>query len=374
MPDETKTKSRRSRSRYGEGSVWQRADGSWRGQVSVGTGKFRKRRYYQGDSKQSIIDQIARGRTQQIDGTLPEQSSMTVEQYLTHWLETIRAGTVAGSTADSYGRNIRIHLLPVIGGLKLQKLAAAHIEAALNKIAGRALRRYVLIILSRALKSAVKKSLIVVNPCGTIDRPRPEKFDIHPLDREQASEFLAAIAGHHRENLFVLALGTGARQGELCALQWKDYDRDRKTLSIRHTLSTVGGKIIVKAPKTKSGARSIVLDDRSIAALERQRKENMRIGAAGEPWIFCQADGALIDRHALNRMLHRILKKAGLPIIRFHDLRHTHATMLFLAGVNPKVVQERLGHATIAITLDIYGHVLPSMQADAVDRFNKLFA
>jgi len=376
MSDNTKTStsSPKARRGKGEGTVWQLPSGEWAGQISLGSpGGKRKRLTIRGRTKGEVINQLAKRRSSQLDGQLPDPSILTVEKFMQHWLDTACARSVAGSTLDSYTRNVKLHINPSIGGIRLQKLTAADAETILATMTGSPrLKRYVMAILSRALKQAKRWRLVSHNVCEDIERPRVPKFEIHPLDKKQSVEFLKAVKGNDLEAFFVLAIGTGARESEILALRWSDADLKNKTLSIQRTLSTVAGELVAKEPKTLSSRRQIRLDDRSVAALQARRKASMAAGLAGHPWAFCDAAGGFMDRFAVLREFKRILKRAKLPEIRIHDLRHTHATLLFLDGANPKVVSERLGHSSIAITLDIYGHVLPSMQDDAVKKLNRL--
>jgi len=337
-----KPKSRRGR---GEGAISQRANGRWYGQLSMGgRGAARKRVTVSGKSKAEVVDKMARARAGQLDGTLPEPSAMTVGQWLTHWEKTVRDSGVAISSADYYARRIRLHLMPTLGEIKLQKLRTADIELCMSRLTTLAKRKLALRVLSRAMLVAKRQGLITVNPCDNVTRPRVPKGEIRPLDQGQARQFLASVAGHQFETLFTLALGTGARQGELMAAHWGDVDLEKRTWNIRRTISDIGGgKVVTREPKTKAGQRTIVLDSRSVAALV---------------WNFKSA-----------------LRRASLPAIRFHDLRHTHATlMLSLPNCNIKTLSARLGHASIVITLDTYSHVMPGQEADAVENFDKLFS
>ena len=197
--------------------------------------------------------------------------------------------------------------------------------------------------------------------------------EIHPLTPEQVKTLLEAARGDRLEALYVLAVHTGLRQGELLGLRWEDVDLDEGTLHVRRTLTSAKGGPVLSAPKTKGSKRSVKLSESAIDALrshlQRQLEEIDRVGSLWREngLIFASETGEPLDRRSVtNHRFKPLLKRAGLPQIRFHDLRHTCATLLLGRNVNPKIVSEMLGHANIAITLDTYSHVLPNMQDHAV--------
>lgn len=369
-----KRKSKARRRGRGEGTIWfDKTAKRWRGQISRGTDEHRVVVNFRANTKGALLDKMAVGRTQQSEGTLPAPSATTVAMYVDHWTATARASGLAGSTCDIYEKNFRLHVKPSIGSIRLQKLKSTDVEKAMNEITGLRLRLMVLTALSGAIEDARDKSVVSSNPCDKVKRPRPEDAEIHPLNAGQLKTFQKSIVGHEFECLFVLAAGTGARQGELMAAKWTDFDLKAGTWSICRTITVSGGVVGVRPPKTKRGRRKITLDAKSIAALIGHRKAAMASGRAGKPWVFCQPDGSFIDRNILIRRFAKAIKDAGLPSIRFHDLRHTHATLLLAASKDVKYVSHRLGHASIAITLDIYAHVIPDTENDAMDRYDRLF-
>jgi integrase len=196
--------------------------------------------------------------------------------------------------------------------------------------------------------------------------------EIHPLTPEQVKQLFEAARGDRLEALYVLAVTTGLRQGELLGLKWDDVDMEARTLQVRRTLMTAKGGPVLSAPKTKGSRRTVKLSQTALEALRSHLERQLReIERAGDLWrenglIFASEVGEPLDRRDITmRCFKPLLKKAGLPQFRFHDLRHTCATLLLSKNVNPKIVSEMLGHATIAITLDTYSHVLPTMQESA---------
>jgi integrase len=186
---------------------------------------------------------------------------------------------------------------------------------------------------------------------------------------------LGAAKGDRLEALYITAIGTGLRLGELFGLQWADLDLKASTLTVRRTLTEVNGKLSLAEPKSAKGRRLVTLPQRVTDALADHRKRAVASGFAGVPYVFCNSVGGPLRRSHFHRNEFKpLLKRAELPAIRFHDLRHTSATLLLVQGVHPKVVQERLGHAQISVTLDTYSHVLPSMQLDAATRLDSMLA
>jgi integrase len=229
------------------------------------------------------------------------------------------------------------------------------------------------VVLHKALKAAVSDGLIPRNVTAGLKLPRITREEIDPLDPEQTRCLLEAAKGDRLEALYVLALNTGMRQGELLALKWDDVDLARGVLRVRRTLTHSGKAFVLGEPKTKKSRRTIRLTAAAVEALRahlsRQLEEMERVGSLYEPGglIFATETGTIINPSNLrNRSFKRLLKRAGLRPIRFHDLRHTCATLLLSCNVNPKIVSEMLGHSSIAITLDTYSHVLPTMQENAI--------
>ena len=376
MSNEHKTRRRRG---YGEGSIHQRSDGTWRATISAGydaNGK-RKRKDVYGKTKREVQEELAKLQNAKAHGTLTKPSRTTVAQFLQQWLDDVARVTVRATTFYSYNGVVKNHISKHIGGVGLQKLSPTHVQAMYSRMerdgASPRFRQLTHAVLHRALKQALKWGLVVRNVCDAVDPPRVPKSEITPLDPTQVGELLAAAVGDRHEALYVLAIGSGLRMGELFGLQWSEVNLDAGTVSVRHTLSEVGGKLTLTEPKTAKGRRLVTLPRRVVDALIEHRRRNVAAGFAGVPFVFCNSTGGPLRRSHFHRNDFKpLLKRAELPDIRFHDLRHTSATLLLAQGVHPKVVQERLGHAQISLTLDTYSHVLPSMQADAANRLDSM--
>ena len=298
---------------------------------------------------------------------------LKVEDYLRRWLEDSVTGTVRDTTFERYEQNCRKHIIPTPGRVKVNDLTPAHppglYKEKLRTLSPRSVR-YVHVTLHKALKQAVQDGLLPRNVTEAVKPPQLHRDEMNPLTPDQAKILLetACAVSDRLEALYVLAVTTGLRQGELLGLKWDDVDLEAGMLQVRRTLTTAKGGPVLSAPKTRGSRRSVKLppaaSDALRSHLERQLAEIDRVGSLWQEngLIFASEVGEPLDRRYVTT--HRFkpsLKRAGLPRVRFHDLRHTCATLLLSKNVNPKVVSEMLGHASIAITLDTYSHVLPGM-------------
>ncbi len=366
---------KRKRRGRGEGSIYKRGDGTWCASASAGydgSGKRQRHTAY-GKTKAEAQERL---RELQRDG-LPQAKGMTVGTYLDRWLETNVKPTLAATTHQRYEQLVRLHLKPHVGRLKLAKIKPLHIEHLYQaqKKAGSSDRNREMsgVVLQKAMKQAVRLGLVISNPCPDIPKPRPAKKEMHVWDHDQTTRFLEAARNDRLHALYVLAVASGMRQGELFALDWSDVDFDASAVMVRRTLEEIQGKLRLKEPKTAQSRRRIELPKFALDALHDHRKQMLAEGHAGAP-VFCDTDGGYWRKsNCTRRSFKPLMRCAELPSVRFHDLRHTCATLLLLAGENPKVVSERLGHASIEITLNTYSHVLPSMQKAAAEKLDRLF-
>ncbi len=376
MTEQTKTRKRRG---YGEGSIHQRADGTWRATISAGydaDGK-RKRKDVYGKTKKAVQEELSKLQNAKAYGTLTKSSRLTVSQFMQQWLNDVARVTVKVTTFAGYSGVVNNHITQHVGGILLQRLEPHHVQAMYSNMeknnASCETRRLVHVVLRRGLKQALKWGLVVRNICDAVDPPRIVKHEITPLTPEQVGKLLAAAKSDRLQAIYTTAIATGLRLGELFGLQWADIDLNASTLSVRRTLTEVNGKLTLTEPKSAKGRRLVTLPQRAVFALAEHRKKAVASGFAGVPFVFCNSVGGPLRRSHFHRNDFKpLLRRAGLPAIRFHDLRHTSATLLLAQGVHPKVVQERLGHSQISITLDIYSHVLPSMQTDAASRLDAM--
>jgi integrase len=356
----------------GEGSITKRKDGRWMARYTVHTANGPKRRTVYGRTRQEVAAKLAKALSDRTEGIVYDDENMTVGEYLDRWLKSVVRGSVRQSTYDRDASLVNNHLRPALGGIKLKKLSAAHVQGFYRDRLDAGLSPSTVhkmhAILHKALSQALKWHMVPRNVTEAVSPPRPAPKEMRPLSLEETRRLLRESCGDRLEALYVLAVTTGMRQGELLALRWQDVDLKNAILSVRHTLTRSGGRVVIGEPKTKKSRRSISLTPRAVEALEAHLERQLReIGILGDRYedqglLFTTGTGSPINPSNLRqRSFAQLLKKAGLPHIRFHDLRHTCATLLLAQGTHPKYVQELLGHATIAITLDTYSHVIPGM-------------
>jgi integrase len=307
-----------------------------------------------------------------------------VADLLEDWLPGMRP-RIRYSTWRRYRQLIERHILPACGRISLARLSPTDVQRMVNRILGAGLSpttaHHAHAVLRRALRDAVAAELVGRNVAAMVKPPPMASHEMQTLDADQARAFLAAGTGDRWEALWILAITTGMRQGELLGLRWSDVDLDRGVLHVTGNLSRGPNGLEVTRPKTHRSRRPIRLSQAATDALRRQKgaqaAERLRAGAAWEDHqlVFCRPTGRPVTAAWLVRgRFLPLLKRAGLPLIRFHDLRHTAATLWFRSGVNPKVVQETLGHSRVAITLDTYSHMIPDLQAETARVMDELFS
>jgi integrase len=357
----------------GEGTITRRKNGGWMAQYTVYTAEGRKRKTLYGNTRQEVAAKLANALSDREGGLVFDAGNLTVGEYLDRWLSHSVRDTVRQKTYERYESIVRVHLGPALGRIKLKALTPDHVRGLYREKLDSGLSpRSVLHIhrtLSKALKQAANDGLIPRNAAASVKPPQPRKEEMQPLSRDQVRAFLDTIRGDRMEALYVLAVTAGLRQGELLALKWKDVDLEGEypTLQVRRSLSETRGRRSFEAPKSGRG-RYLRLSRRAVVALRAHRKRQLeeRMQKAGlweeHGLIFPSEVGTPMSGRNLYRAFKIRVKRAALPqTLRFHDLRHTCATLLLRQGVNPKFVQELLGHADISLTLNTYSHVLPDM-------------
>jgi integrase len=360
----------------GEGSIYpHKKNGKkvgYRGAYTVHTAEGPKRRYVTGKTRDEVHAKLIEAMGNRAQGLHFDAGALTVGEYLTHWLKDSVRGTVRPSTFEVHRHMIEPHIVPALGRLKLKDLNPTHVRGfyreKLDSGLSAATVRKMHSVLRKALKQAVLDGLIPRNVCEAVKPPKVERKEIRPLDQEQTKAVLEAASGERLEALYVLAIHTGMREGELLGLKWEDVDLERRVLRLRRGLVREGGKVMLGDLKTPKSRRGVRLTRAAVEALrdhlQQQLEEMEQMGSLYQPGglVFATKSGTLINPSNLrNRSFKPLLKRAGIQDICFHDLRHTCATLLLSQGTHPKLVQELLGHATIAITLDTYSHFLPSM-------------
>lgn len=349
---------------------------------TVETPSGTRRRTVYGGTRAKARDKLARAVADRADGVVFDDGNMTVGEYLERWLSDCVRGSVRKSTFTRDKYLVTKHVVPGIGRVKLKNLNALRLQGLyrdrLDTGLSPATVQKMHHVVHKALAQATRWRLIPRNPADDFKAPTPVPKEMRPLSAEEARGLLEAASGDRLEAFYVLALHTGMRRGELLGLKWEDVDfvSAVPALRVRRTLTRTGnGKgLTLGEPKTRKSRRTVRLTPRAVEALKhhraRQAEEKLKVGTPYEDsrLVFAGEGGGLINPSNLRqRSFAALLKKAGLPHITFHDLRHTCASLLFQRNVHPKLVQELLGHASVAITLDTYSHMLPGMGGESAD-------
>lgn len=373
------------------GQIVPRGERKWLVRWFVGTSESGKRRYAsktirgtKRDAQQHLNSVL---RSQDL-GTYVEPTRIALDAYLDRWLEQSARTRVSPRTFEDYKKLLKRYVRPEIGPRRLDALRPLHLQELITKLEARGLSpktiRLTLSVLSRALKQAVRWGMLPNNPAALIDLPKQRRREMRALSQEEVARFRTAAAGTRHAVLFDFLLATGCRPGEALALRWSDIDLDVGAITVRRALTTVAGKPTFGEPKTATSHRRIPLPTQLCDSLSAHRREQaegaLKTGPAYSrnlDLVFANEVGRPLElRNIVRRHFKPLLELAGLPpSVRLYDLRHTHATLLLAQGVHPKVAAERLGHATTRMTLDVYSHVLPGMQAEATVKIaNALFS
>lgn len=329
-------------------------------------------------------EKVLRSRIDEIESTFERKAdNSTVEVFLKNWLETYCKPRLAANTTRGYTVNVEKHIIPYIGNIKLNRLQPKDIQKLYNTLIAQGLSgttvRYVHNNLHKALQSAMKQEIISRNPAELVDVPTVSHYEATTLTPEQAVELVRACEGRELYLPVLLALTLGLRRGETLGLQWSDIDLKRKTVSINHSAGYNKDGFVLSTPKTKNSRRTLLLPDLLAAALEKvQAQQAAQAKILGEGYnqynlVCCRMDGKPYSSNALQHQYQDILIEKNLPAIRFHDLRHTNATLMLRNNVPAKIVSAMLGHSSIGITMDTYSHVMTDMQEGATGVMNTLF-
>lgn len=364
-----------------EGTIAKRADGRWVAAVSLSDGR---RKWLYGKTRAEVgVKLTTTLKVSQDNLPLPPERE-TVEAFLKRWLVDVAKPAVRPSTYASYEALVRLHLVPGLGKIPLARLSPQHVQTLLNQKRDKGLSprrvQYLRAVLRNALNQALRWGLVGRNAAALANPPKMERYQIQPWTPEQARQFLDFTTDDRLHALYVLALATGARQGELLALHWPDVDLENGQVHIRGTLQRIDGQLQVCEPKTERARRTIALPPSILTVLRahrlRQLEEQLAVGPAwrNTGFVFTTALGAPLDGGSVTHRFQKLAGCAGLPRQRFHDLRHCTATFLLAQGVAARVVMEILGHSQISLTLNTYSHVIPSLQRDAAERLGALLA
>lgn len=372
------------------GHITRRARDSYTIVVNLGTdpetGKRRQQWVTVKGTKRDAERRLSELLSQLDSGTFVRPRKITVGEYLQQWLADYVELHCSPKTIESYRQVIDSHLMPELGGIKLVELEARHLQTvfARKRESGLSARtvRYLYSLMSQILRYAVKQGILNRNVAQNTEPPKMERRELNTIRPEQINIFLEAAGETPHYALFYLLLHTGLRRGEALALKWKNVDMGLASLgvqaylSVTLSLSKVDGETYIREPKTSSGRRRVALPPSLTLVLQQHKlKQQELFGLLGrtltdEDYVFCHHDGTPLDPSTVSHAFAHVLRKAGLPPMPLHGLRHSHATLLLQAGTHPRVVMERLGHSSIRVTLDTYSHVVGGLQESAAQRFD----
>lgn len=373
---EAKSATRPGRRANGDGLIRQRSDGRWEGRVLLPTGKPKS---VYGKTQKDVREKLQSLRQQVADGRLVGSGRQTVKLFLEQWLAS-KQSQVAFKTYDTYRGITQTHLIPTLGHLPLATLGAEHVQKLLDEVATRRSTRTTQAcrdVLRIALNQAVKRRLVRYNVATDVEPPRVAKRDVQPLSREQAKAILRAFEGDRLETLVTVALTFGLRRGELMGLRWSDVDLDTGVMHVRYQVQRQGKDWKFILPKSKEGRRALPMPAFLIEALRthraKQLEERLQIGPAWTDLdlVFPSEVGTPQDGMNITHRFQRGLKRARLPHMKFHDLRHGAATILLANGFMLKEVQEILGHSTYRMTAEVYAHIAPELKQEWAARMQQ---
>lgn len=378
-----------SRRGNNEGSIYQqKSDGRWVGALSLGwsAGKRSRKKFY-GRTRKEVQGQMVKAQ-RDLQLHLPVSTErQTVGQFLDGWLRDVVRQTVRPRTYASYTDIIRRHIAPTLGRVPLQKLTAHHVQRLMNEKATEGLSPrtvgYIRAVLRAALEQAVRWNLLATNAAKHVSAPRAVKFEVRPLSSEEARKFLEHVTGHRLEAVYSVGIAMGLRLGEVLGLRWADVDLERGTLRVEQALQTLGrgvakelgvDAVTFSQPKSERSKRQLFMPPVVVKSLGAHRKRQLEERLfAGAEWVdsglvFTNTKGASLDPTKVRKDLRALLRKAELPMIRFHDLRHTCASLLLAQRVDFRTIMHVLGHSQISLTMNTYAHVAESLMVDAAER------
>jgi integrase len=360
-----------------EGSITKRKDGRWMARVLTGYNDqgapIRKAVY--GKSEKEVKEKLTEIMYKRQTGTYKEPSKTTVSQWLDNWLDDYMKPSLRPTTWANYETQIRVHIKPAIGNLKLSQLQTGHLQRLYNsKIDANMSPKTVKnihTVIHAALHQAILENLIINNPADAVKLPKSRQKEMATLDNNGLKKFFTIAAESKYYGAYLLALSTGLRRGELLALRWSDVDLNKRTITVRQSLSRVKGGLIFQEPKTPLSQRTISIPKEVVWELRKimGRQSNVKqldkkIYDDKYDLVFCTEIGKPLDPSTFTRAFQRDLLAAGLPKLRFHDIRHTFATISLQEGVSVRAVQEALGHYSPAFTMTVYSHVTEQMKKE----------
>jgi integrase len=359
----------------GEGSIYRRKDGRWTAVLSIGTGR---RKTFYGKTRREVARRLNDALKRQGEGLPASESRQRLGPYLKAWL-TATETTVRPTTWKNDAARVHNHIVPVLGRIAVSELTPGDLEAFFRHKLAEGLSPQTVLhlrgILRRALQRAVKHGLVVRNVAQLAEPPeliRTRRPDFY--DPDEARAFLRGSEGDRLEALWVLLMTSGLRRGEALGLTWADVDLEAGTYRVSRALQRAGGRLQTTEVKTKASRRTGDLSALAVAALQRHRERQEASGLRPLPiaYVFISTAGTPLEPRNVNRAFDALLERAGLRRIRLHDLRHSFGSLLLASGASPREVMELLGHSNIAMTMDVYAHVIPALKRQAMERFDAM--
>lgn len=400
--EDTKKQKHKSRGN-GEGSIYKISEGKWCAAITIGRNEngSLKRKYFYGKTRFEVSDKLTADLNSINTGTFVEPNKITVAEWMDIWLYDYKKSNVRPTTFQSYEYLARVHIKPSLGSLLLKNLRPDHIQKMYNEKlkSGRADKesgglnpktiKNMHNVLHDALDQAVKNNILLRNSSEVVNTPRHVKKEIKVLSFEDQQKLMQALEGEKYRLAFILALGTGMREGEVLSLRWSDFDLRKGFVKVRRTVKRVKlfddnknshTEVIYSEPNTKCGNRDIPIPGNILRELKSEYLKYLQLKLQ-EGETYNNIDGYLfvndfdkpIEAVTLIKGYNKVLKRIGLVGINSHTLRHTYATRLLEANEHPKVVQELLGHSDITMTLNIYSHVMPDVKYAAAAKLDNLF-
>jgi len=368
-----------------EGSIYQReSDGRWCGVLNLGweSGR-RKRKYFYAATAAEVQEQLLKARSDYSRGLPVAVERQTVQQYLTHWLEHTLKPHAKARSYESFGAIVKKHIVPEIGRVRLEKLTPQQVQALLNRKMKAGLSPQTVVnirtVLRSALTQALKWGLVPRNAAALVDPPRVVRPNAYALTAKQARTMLEVVRGQRFEAIYMLALTLGMRRGEILGLSWADAEIESRTIRINQALQRLEKGLAITELKTDRSRRALAMPDSVVHALKmrhaRQLEERLKAGSRWQETglIFTNPNGGPLEPITVHRDYKRLLRAAGLPLnTRFHDLRHSAASLLLSQGVQLRVIMELLGHSSISLTANTYSHVMPAAMRETAETMEKL--
>ena len=375
----------------GEGNIRKRKDGRWEGRYTAGhdpvTGKQIIKNVL-GKTQAEVKEKLKKALVEagQVDFT--KSGKYTVGTWMDEWFENVAKIKVRPSSHQTYKGYIDNHIKPNIGNIPLEKLTTMDLQKFYRKLLtkGRVERieskeqpkglsaktvRNINQVISSAMDLAVAQKIILVNPTNACELPKVEHQEMQTIPAEQLQAFLDEARATGVYEMYYIELATGLRRGELLGLKWQDIDWKNGIIKVRRQVARIDGEIVEAPLKTKNSYRAVTISPQAIEVLKQQKTKTKELK---DPYIFPSPNGGPISPDSVNNMLKRVLERAGIPKVRFHDLRHTFATIALQNGVDIKTVSGMLGHFSAGFTLDTYAHVTTSAQKEAAQTIGNVLS